>query len=399
MIGRMIGRMIGSRVWLSHAVAGAAGAALTLAVAGLLGLLAGRQALPPDAARRLAALEQAQEQTKTPALPAAVTDKLAAADERLASLEAQTKAIAALKSEQAKLAAEAKTLQARAAAPEIAERITKLETALAALSAGTGTSTPGAEKLAARLADVEKLSDEAGAAKAVAQRLERDLAALKAETAGLRHSLEALKASVEEAIAAKLAGVERDLQAVKKTEGERTAGAQRVLLALEIANLKRALERGDSYARELEAAQKAAGGTINLAALEPSSTTGVPTLGALVQDFKRVSGVALDAETDQPDASVIDRLMAGARSVVRLRKTHHTPDDTSAEATLARMEVALKDGNIGEALAQGKRLPPKAAAAAAPWLSRLEARYTADRAVALIEADLKSSLAGSEPKR
>jgi hypothetical protein len=328
-----------------------------------------------------------------------VTDKLVAADERLASLEAQTKAIAALKSEQAKLAAEAKTLQARAAAPEIAERIAKLETALAALSAGTGTSTPGAEKLAARLADVEKLSDEAGAAKAVAQRLERDLAALKAETAGLRHSLEALKASVEEAIAAKLAGVERDLQAVKKTEGERTAGTQRVLLALEIANLKRALERGDSYARELEAAQKAAGGTINLAALEPSSTTGVPTLGALVQDFKRVSGAALDAETDQPDASVIDRLMAGARSVVRLRKTHHTPDDTSTEATLARMEVALKDGNIGEALAQGKRLPPKAAAAAAPWLSRLEARYTADRAVALIEADLKSSLAGSEPKR
>jgi hypothetical protein len=101
---------------------------------------------------------------------------------------------------------------------------------------------------------------------------------------------------------------------------------------------------------------------------------------------------------------MLDRLIAGARSVVRLRKAHYTADDTSVEATLARMEAALKDGNIGEALAQGKRLPPKAAAAAAGWLSRLEARHAADKAVAEVEAALKSSLTGAgppapEPKR
>src|SRR5262249_36899180 len=201
---------------------------------------------------------------------------------------------------------------------------TALEKALAPLSADGG-STPAA--LAAKLADVERLSGEAGAAKAAADRLERDLAALKAEAAGLRHSLEALKASVEEAIPAKLAGVERDLQAVKKTEGERVAGSQRVLLALEIANLKRALDRGDRYARELEAAKKAAGGSVDLTALDRSSATGVAPLGSLAQDFKRVAGAALDAEAEQPDASVLDRLMAGARSVVRLRKAHYTADD------------------------------------------------------------------------
>jgi hypothetical protein len=68
------------------------------------------------------------------------------------------------------------------------------------------------------------------------------------------------------------------------------------------------------------------------------------------------------------------------------------------------MEAALKDGNIGETLAQSKRLPPKAAGAAAGWLKRLEARYAADKAVAEIEAALKSSLTGDglpapEPKR
>jgi hypothetical protein len=396
-------RLIRGHAFLSHAAAGVAGAALTLAVAGLLGLFPARlSSIPPDVARRLAVLEQAQ--ARQPLLPAALADKLAAADKRLSDLEhEQAEAIAVLKGEQAKLAAEAKALQGHVSAQDTAERIAKLEKALATLSTDSA-NTPAADRLAAKLADVERLSGEAAAAKAAVARFERDLAALKAETAGLRHGLAALKASVEEAVPAKIAGIERDLQAVKKTEGERVAGAQRVLLALEIANLKRALDRGHSYARELEAAKKAMGGNVGLAALEPSSATGVPTLGSLAQDFKRVASAALDAAAEQPDASVLDRLMAGARSVVRLRKTHYAADDTSAEATLARMEAALKDGDIGEVLAQSKRLPPKAAAAAAGWLGQLEARHGADKAVTEIEAALKSSLAGAglpepEPKR
>jgi hypothetical protein len=395
-------RLIRSNAFLSHAAAGVAGAALTLVVAAVLGLLPARQAgLPQDAARRLAALERARAQQ--PTLPAAVTDRLAVADKRLASLEEQTKAIAALKSEQMRLAAEAKTLQARASAPDVAERIGKLETALAALSPpGVNVGAADAEKLAAKLADVEKLSAEAGAAKATAAKIERTLAAVKTEVDGLRRGVEALKGTVEEAIPDKLASVERDLRAVKKTEGARAAGTQRVLLVLEIANLKRALERGDSYVRELEAAKRTAAGAVDLAALDHSSATGVPTLGTLAKEFNGVASAALDAEAEQPDASVLDRLMAGARSVVRLRKTHYTADDASVEATLARMEAALKDGNLGEVLAQSKRLPPKAAGAAAGWLNRLEARYAADKAVAEIEAALKSTLAGEgppEPKR
>jgi hypothetical protein len=89
--------------------------------------------------------------------------------------------------------------------------------------------------------------------------------------------------------------------------------------------------------------------------------------------------------------------MAGARSIVRLRKAHHDADDTSAEATLGRMESALKDGRVGEVLAQGKRLPPKAALAAEDWLRKLEGRSAADRAVADLESALKASLAAQRP--
>jgi hypothetical protein len=402
--GAWVFRLVRSSTFLSHAAAGVAGAALMLAVALALGLLAARQAtIPSDLARRLAAMEKAQAQQT--AIPAAVTDKLAAADKRLSGLEEEARGIATIKSEHAKLAADAKALQARVAAPDVAERIAKLEAAVAALSGDAKSgSVPLAEQLAARLADVERLSGEAGEVKSAAARLGRDLAALKGEAASLRQDLEALKGSVEDRIVAKLAGVERDLQAVRKTEGERAANAQRVLLALEIASLKRALDRGDSYARELDAVRKAAGGAIDLTPLDRSSATGIPTLGALTQELRRVANAAMDAEAEQPDASVLDRLMAGARSVVRLRKARYDADDTSVEATLGRMESALKDGNIGEVLAQSKRLPPKAAHAAEGWLRQLEARYAADRAVAEIEAALKSSLAepplpGPEPKR
>jgi hypothetical protein len=344
---------VGSNAHLSHAAAGVVGAALTLVAAGVLGLLAGRQtSIAQEMARRLAALEQqAQAQARQPAPPAGFADKLAAADKRLSSLEEQANAVAALQSEQAKLVAEAKALRARLGAPDTAERIARLERGLAALSgdgAGGGKADPaGVARLTARLAELEKSAGEAGEAKAAGTRLERDLAALKAETASLRQGLEALKAEVAEAIPARLAGVERDLQAVKRTEGERSAGTRRVLLALEVASLKRAIDRGDSYARELESAKRAAGGALDLAALDRSSATGVPTLGALVQELKQVSAAALDAEAAPADASVLDRLMAGARSVVRVRKTQYPSEDASAEAILARMEAAIKDGNLG----------------------------------------------------
>jgi hypothetical protein len=162
------------------------------------------------------------------------------------------------------------------------------------------------------------------------------------------------------------------------------------------------MDRGERYAAELEAAKKAAGALIDLAPLERHMLEGVPTLAALAKDFRRVANAALDAESEAADAGVLDRLIAGAKTIVRVRKTGHGSEDTSVEAVVGRMEAALKDGRPGEVLAQGKTLPPKAALAAEGWLRKLEARHAVDRAVADIEGQLKASLAaarGAEPKR
>jgi hypothetical protein len=368
-----------------------AGAVLVLAVASLLALLTGGQGaerVSPDLARRLAAVEKGLQER--PAVPEGLPARLAATDARLAKIEERTQAA------EAKLA-DRQALEARIAASDLAQRVANIEAALVALP------TEGRAQTATT-ADVEKLAGEASEAKAASARSERELAALKSEAAGLRQGLETLKGSLDDRLKgaakagdlapllARLAALERDVGAVAKTEGERAASSQRVLLTLEIASLKRAVDRGDSYASELDAVRKAAGGAVDLTGLDRSSRTGVPTLGMLAQEFHRVANAAMDAENERAESSVLDRLMAGARSVVRLRKANYDADDTSVEATLARMDAALKDGRLGEVLAQGKRLPPKAALAAEGWLHKLEARTAADRAVANLEAALKASL-------
>jgi hypothetical protein len=398
-----------NNTFLSHVAAGVAGAVLTLAAAGLLGLFsndnAGGRQVASDIDKRLAAVEQRQ-RAATPA--GDVAAKLGQTEARLKTVEDQARNLAALSDAQATLAANIKALEARGSSPEQANRLAKVETAVAALSAGDRG--PQAAALADKLTALEKMvGDAVEAAKSGAARTERELAGIKSETSKLTQRFDALKIEIDEqfkgmaksadvaALSNKLAAFEQDLQGFRQGEGERTSNATRVLLTLELANLKRAIDRGDRFAAELDAVRKVAGTTLNLAPLERYSLEGAPTLPALIRDFRGVASAAIDAEAEPADASVLDRLISGARSIVRVRKAGHSPDDMSTEAVLGRMETALKEGRLGEVLAQGKNLPPKAALAGEDWLRKVEARHAVDRAIADLEAALKSSLGARQP--
>lgn len=407
-----------SNSFLSHVASGVAGGILVLGTSALFGLLTGtgieRSPASPEVVQRLAVLEQAARQRIAPA--GDVTTKLAQTENRLKSLEDQTRAVATLNDAQAKLAASIKSLEARNASPEHVNRLVKLETALAAFSAGDK-SGPQATVITDKLTELEKLvAQTADASKSGIARADRDLSTVKTDTGRLGQRLDTLNSDIEERfkgtakmadlapINTKLNVFEQDLKSFLKGEGERTSNAARVLLTLEIANLKRAMDRGGRYSAELDAVRKVAGTTLDLKPLERYSLEGAPTLPALTKDFRRVANAAIDAEAEPADASVFDRLISGARSIVRVRKAGHSADDASAEAVVGRMEAALKEGKLGEVLEQGKRLPPKAALAAENWLKTVEARYAVDRSVADIETALKSSLGpprapATEPKR
>lgn len=274
---------------------------------------------------------------------------------------------------------------------------------------------------------------EAGqAARSGTQRMDRELSALKAESAEISTGLTALKTEGDRAAAAlkttqedlkrlkadvdtrlaatakpedvstavtplnnKVAKLQQDVEGVIKSEGDRRSTAERIVLSLELANLKRAIDRGKPYAPELAQTRKVAGSIVDLAPLERFSLDGVPTATELRQEFKPIAFKIIDAEEQPQDASIVDRLLAGAKSVVRVRRTNQSADDKSIEAIVGRMETALNEDRLADVVAEAKSLPAPAQAAAQDFIAKVEARDAVDRALATVETQLKASLAAA----
>ncbi len=267
-------------------------------------------------------------------------------------------------------------------------------------------------QLATISTDSARLGQRMEALKADTDRLGENLRAVQEETGAIRSTLDGFKGDVEskvaklakpedisEAIApvsSKISTLEENVAGVVKAEEDRRANAQRIVLSLELANLKRALDRGDGFAGELAEVEKASTGVLDLAPLKAYADEGVATQSELISGFTPVSHAIMDADAVPKDGSVFDQLLAGAKSVVRVRKVNHDPNDASAEAVVGRIEKALQASQYGQVLEESKSLSTAGMAAAKPWLAKVEARHAVDKALGEIEGQLKSSLSGTE---
>ena len=286
---------------------------------------------------------------------------------------------------------------------------------------------------------VAKTAEASAAAKAGTQRLDRELATVKTEAARLAQRTETIKAAQdglgqavrvarEEAaklnvqveslksdvlqqfksfarpqdvdsalkpLASKLTALESQLGAVVESETARKANAKRIVMALELGNLKRVLNRGGPYAAELAEVKRVTGGSVDFSALEKFQTDGVPTNRQLRDEFSKLAYDIIRADNIKHDATTFERLLGSAKSLVRVRRADLPASDSSAEAIVARIEKLLKQGNLSGALEQAKKLSEKSIRPARSWLERVAARANVDRAVATIESQLKSSLGSS----
>ncbi len=249
-----------------------------------------------------------------------------------------------------------------------------------------------------------------------AQSLEQSLRSITEDAASLRTAVDAMKADFDARLRAvtrpadlaaavgpitgRLAEIDRNLQNVVKSEQDRNATAGNILLSLELANLKRALDRDGRYAAELAAVKRLSGDKLDLRALEAQQSAGVPSIATLHQELRSAAHAMIDAEAEVPDASLTDRMLAGVKSVVRVRRTNLSADDTSAEAVIGRMETFLKEGLLAEALAEARKLSAKSAAPAKGLIARIEGRHAIEKALVELESSLKTSLAsGAEPRK
>ncbi len=237
--------------------------------------------------------------------------------------------------------------------------------------------------------------------KSLSDRLEVSLKGLGEQVGGLKEELTREMQDVARAgdvtkalapVAGKLAALEQNLQGVVRSEVDRRANVERIVTALELGNLKRTVDRGVPFVKELAEVRRVAGAEVKLGALERHKDRGVPTLGELERDFRTVAFSIIDAENQSANANWTDRLIASAKSVVRVRKVDQGADDKSVEAVVARMETSLKGGRLGEVLAEAGKLPEQARVPAKAWLDKVEARSAVDQAITAIEQDLKASL-------
>jgi len=282
------------------------------------------------------------------------------------------------------------------------------------------------QEVDSRLATTNETSE---AAKSGTVRIDRDLATLKTQSGELAARFDALKAQADGAganlrttgdelkklkteidarlvtfarpediasvvapLSGKLTGLQRDVQGVVKSETDRKATAERIVLSLELASLKRAIDRGNGFASELSDARKLAGSSVDLTPLQRYADHGVPTLAELQKDFKATAFRMIDADEAPSDGSVLNRLLAGAKSVVHVRKVSQIAGDVSVEAVVARMEAALKEDRLGDVLAEAKTLPPRVQDVARDFLNKVEARNAVDGALSTVETQLKASL-------
>jgi hypothetical protein len=384
-------RRIATPTVATHAAAGAVGALLVLLGALLLDRRPSATVADGELSRRIAELQTPGDGREAAAALGAKVDQL-------------SRTVAALGEAQAALGREGKVL----AGGDITARLARLEEGLAAAAPAKETGQPQQGALVARLAQLEKsLRETSDRVTEALSRLDAELAAGRADTGRLADKLGALRQETEQQlqgaarvgdvapILARLAAMDKDLKVLLGGEVDRAASATRLIVGLELSNLKRAIDRGDAYATELVRLRKTAGNTLDVTALERHMRDGAPSLQDLAAAFPAVANAMLDAEQSAPDASLLDRLLAGARSVVHIRKIGHASGDNSAEAVIERMQTALRQGRLGEALEQAKALPPRAARAGEEWIGRAQTRLAVDAELSELEAAVKASLAAS----
>ena len=242
-------------------------------------------------------------------------------------------------------------------------------------------------------ADADKLRQDIATVAAGNRQLRQDLAALQQATTDLKTQVTAdagtfAKSQQLSDVNATAAKLQSDLAVIAARDQSREQSAGRIMLALELGNLKRAVERGGAYVNELAEVKRLAPKTLDLTALEAGAEKGLPTNSLLTSEFKDLTWSILNADSKPSgDGSLLGQLWQGARSVVQVRRTGDVAGD-GTEAILARAETRLLADDLDGTLREVAQLKGDARKAAELWMAKLASRLAVDQAMSEVEAGL-----------
>jgi hypothetical protein len=201
---------------------------------------------------------------------------------------------------------------------------------------------------------------------------------------GLNDRLSSAETSAQSAAQA-VAGLDGRIAALEQSVGslssrvDAQASQPKVALAIAVAGLKSAVERGAPFLTELETVAAVAPQTPQIDALRPYAEKGVATRESLLAGIDTAAAAMIAAANPvDPNAGFFDRLLHSAESLVSVRPVGDV-QGTDAAAIVARLEVALRAGDLDKAAAEFDTLPDAAKAAGGSFAEALKARRDVDR--------------------
>lgn len=304
------------------------------------------------------------------------------------SLDGVSGEIAALKTEIAGLKDAAGDGDSSARVDGLSSALDQVKTDVAALKS--------AVEQAGDTAGLAALGDKVRQIETAVAALDKAGNAAPADLGPLNEKLAELDAAVKSAGEAtkaqesRLAALE---QSVSQLSGkvEAQAGQPKIALAIAASALKAALDRGAPFAAELETFAAISPDAPEIAILRPHAEKGVATRADIAAEMAAAANAMVAAsEPVNENAGFLQNLLSSAESLVKVRPIGAV-EGAGAPETVARMEVAVNQGDYAKALSEYDTLPEAVKAAGADFAGKLKARIEVEKQVdALISGAMKA---------
>ncbi|WP_420960719.1 COG4223 family protein [Brucella sp. IR073] len=248
-------------------------------------------------------------------------------------------------------------------------------------------------------AQVLKLREEIAKPANNARESAQEMQALTSRLAALEQKVASTEAQARAAAqdTGNIEGMESKLSALESQVAEQSRQPALAATVAAVA-LKSAIDRGGSFATELDAYRTLAPQAADIDALNQFAAKGVPTIADLNSRFGAVADrIVATKRNVNPNAGILDQLMESAKSLVKVRPVGEVPGD-SAGAITARIEAALQAGDLNRAIAEWETLPQEAKSVSADFADQMKARRDTDALVSrALASALKPAAAATAP--
>ena len=265
--------------------------------------------------------------------------------------------------------------------------------------------------LAGQIADLRtaaagQKTDLAAVTSSVAALPRPDLGAIDARFGDVNQKLAGLQGAVSSIphvdlgpLTSKVDGIEARLKPIEAEASAAQSPAQvaqrrAAPVAVTAQAISGAIEAGQAFPDELKALQALGVDPVKLAPLKAVAENGAPSLRELQASLSDLRERVVTQGAPPVSGSYVDRLVAGASSLVQVRPLGSVVGDTPA-AIAARMNDAIGNDDLTSALQEWHKLPEPSQSASKALSERITVRLDAERAAKTIASEAIAAMAAA----